>query len=66
MLSSALVFGCINRKRKEVKPMEILNFGLLKHPLNWATVFLMVLLFGIGLHLILDFYGAEPGSADKN
>lgn len=35
--------------------MEIVNFDLLKHPMNWVTVVLMVLIAGIALHLILNY-----------
>jgi len=41
--------------------MELLNFQLLKHPLNWIIIFLMILIFGIALHLVLSFYGIEQG-----
>jgi len=40
--------------------MEILNFSLLKHPLNWVILLLMVLIGGIALHLVLDFYNVTP------
>jgi len=40
--------------------MEIINWSLIKHPMNWVVIFFMVLLFGIGLHLVLDFYGVTP------
>jgi hypothetical protein len=41
--------------------MELLNFSLLKHPLNWVIVLLMITIFGLALHLTLDFYGVNPG-----
>ena len=40
--------------------MEILNVALLKHPLNWVIILLMVMIAGIALHLVLDFYGVDP------
>jgi hypothetical protein len=40
--------------------VEVVNWDLLKHPLNWAIVLLMVMIFGIFLTLILSFYGLRP------
>lgn len=31
---------------------NIINVGLLKNPLNWVTVCLMVILFGLGAEII--------------
>lgn len=45
--------------------MPILNVPLLKHPLNWIIVLLMVLIFGIALHLVFDFYGIAPSKAEE-
>lgn len=42
--------------------MEILNFPLLKQPLNWIIILLMVIIAGIALHLILDFYEITPAT----
>lgn len=33
----------------------ILNFAILKHPANWLTVVLMVLIAGIAAHFILEY-----------
>lgn len=41
--------------------MELLNLPLLKNPLNWVIVILMVMIFGIAAHLVLDYYGINPG-----
>lgn len=44
--------------------MEIpLNFAILKSPLNWFTIILMVLIVGILLHVIADSYGVNPAKA---
>lgn len=32
--------------------MEIVNWGLLKHPFNWLTVILMVLIAGAFFHFL--------------
>ena len=45
---------------------SILNFPLLKHPLNWVIVILMVMIFGIAIHLVLDFYSVTPGTPGKS
>lgn len=35
----------------------ILNWQLAKHPINWATIFLMLLIAGIGGSLALAAFG---------
>lgn len=40
--------------------MEIINLGILKSPLSWLTIFLMVLIAGIAFHLICDSFGVHP------
>jgi hypothetical protein len=34
---------------------KIINFEILKHPLNWLTVILMVLIAGIAFHFFLQW-----------
>jgi len=46
--------------------MQLLNTGLLKSPLNWLTVVLMILLAAIAGHLFLSYIGIEPATADSN
>lgn len=46
--------------------MEIVNIQLLKHPMNWVIVFMMVLIFGIALHIVLDFYGQVPKTSENS
>jgi hypothetical protein len=41
--------------------MQIINYDLIKHPLNWAIILLMVMIFGIGAHLVLDHFNINPG-----
>jgi hypothetical protein len=36
--------------------MDVVNFGLLKHPMNWVTVVLMLLIAGIAVHLVLRLW----------
>lgn len=45
--------------------MEIINFNLIKHPLNWAIIILMVLIAGIAIHLVLDFYKINPQTSNQ-
>lgn len=37
--------------------MEVVNWKLVSHPMNWVILFLMVFIAGIALHFIL---GALP------
>jgi hypothetical protein len=41
---------------------SFINVGLLKHPLNWLTIVLMLLIAGFAGHLLLSAAGLEPGS----
>jgi hypothetical protein len=43
--------------------VEFLNFKILKSPLNWFTIVLMVLIAGILLHIVLSSFGASPAKA---
>ena len=41
----------------------IVNMGLIKHPMNWVIVTLMLVLAGVAGHLVLGYFGvsaAEP------
>lgn len=41
--------------------MEVLNWKLLSHPLNWVIVALMVFLAAVAAHLVLGVWGGiEP------
>ncbi len=40
--------------------MAIVNTGILKSPLNWLPVFLMLLIPGYGGHFIFTAAGLEP------
>jgi len=43
--------------------MEIINWRIAGHPMNYLTLFLMVFIAGIGLHFILTHLGVDhaPG-----
>ena len=34
--------------------MEVINWKLVGHPINWVNLFLMVLIASIALHLVLS------------
>ena len=40
--------------------MEVINLEILKHPINWITVVLMVLIAAIAFHFVLK-WGGSPG-----
>jgi len=40
--------------------MEVINLEILKHPINWITVLLMVLIAAIAFHFVLK-WGGSPG-----
>ena len=42
--------------------MKILNWNLLKHPLNWLTVILMLYFAGIAATLALEALGIRPST----
>jgi hypothetical protein len=37
--------------------MKIINFDLIKHPMNWIIVILMVFIAGVAFHLVLNWAG---------
>ena len=44
----------------------MLNWNLLKNPLNWLTVILMIMIAAMFGHLTLSYFGIEPeGSNSK-
>lgn len=43
----------------------MLNYEILKHPLNWLIVLLMLTIAAIGGHLLLTHFGAEPAGDDE-
>lgn len=42
----------------------IINWGLVKHPMNWVTIVLMLVIAGIAGHLALSYFGVESASND--
>lgn len=44
--------------------MPLLNTGLLKQPLNWVVILLMLVIAGIGGHLLLSYFHTEPAKSN--
>jgi hypothetical protein len=42
--------------------MQIINWKMASHPMNWLTFFLMVLIAGSIGHLLLSYLGVEPNT----
>jgi len=42
----------------------MLNWALLKQPLNWVIILFMLILAGIAGHLVLSALGVEPATND--
>jgi hypothetical protein len=46
--------------------MQIINWEILKHPINWITVVLMVLIAGIAFHFFMQYQlGSNPAKTLK-
>jgi len=43
--------------------MRVVNWNLMRHPMNWVTIWLMLFIAGIALHLILQGLGIRPQAA---
>lgn len=46
--------------------MEVINWRIVGHPLNWLTVFLMVFIAAIAVHLTLTLLGQAPAAAQAS
>lgn len=46
--------------------MQIVNFDLIKQPLNWLIVILMLVIAAVAGHLILSAFGQEPATPTTN
>jgi hypothetical protein len=44
--------------------MEVINWRIVSHPLNWLTLFLMVFIAGIAIHFVLTLFG-QKSQAEK-
>jgi hypothetical protein len=45
--------------------MQIINWSLIKHPMNWVILLLMIVIAGITIHIVLDFYNVNPAPATQ-
>ena len=43
----------------------MLNWAILKSPLNWVTILMMLILAGIAGHLVLSTLGIEPATESQ-
>lgn len=39
---------------------KVINLALLKNPLNWVIIFLMLAFAGIAGHLVAQYFGISP------
>lgn len=46
--------------------MELVNFNLLKHPLNWLTIVFMLFLAAMLGTLVLEGLGITPSTGDDS
>jgi hypothetical protein len=44
----------------------VINWALVKHPLNWLIVLLMLTIAGIAGHIVLTHFGAEPQGSSSD
>jgi hypothetical protein len=42
--------------------MQLVNWGLIKHPLNWATIVLMLVIAAMAGTLVLQGVGFTPST----
>lgn len=40
-----------------------INTNLAKQPMNWIVILLMLVIAGMGGHLLLSYFGIEPTTA---
>lgn len=43
----------------------IINWQLVKHPMNWVTIVLMLVIAGIAGHLALSYFGVQSASDES-
>lgn len=43
----------------------IVNWNLIKHPINWAIILLMLIIAGMAGSLLLSHFGVEPETASS-
>jgi hypothetical protein len=45
--------------------MQLVNWKLISHPMNWAIVVVVLLIAGAGAHLTLQLLGKRPATEDN-
>lgn len=45
--------------------MRVLNFNLMRNPLNWVIVVLMVIIFNIAVDLIYSYLSPDAGKTSE-
>jgi len=46
--------------------MQIVNWRIISHPMNWAIILMMVVIAAMGGHLLLTYFEQEPArSSDE-
>ena len=45
--------------------MEVVNWKMISHPMNWMTFLLMVVIAGAIGHMFLTYLGIEPQTQSK-
>jgi hypothetical protein len=43
----------------------ILNWNLVKHPMNWVVILLMLIIAAMAGHLVLSYFGVEPKTSES-
>jgi hypothetical protein len=46
--------------------MDLINFAILKNPLNWITVLLMLIFFAMGADIVLRHYAHLDNKANPD
>jgi hypothetical protein len=46
--------------------MQIINVELIREPINWVIIFLMVLIAAIAGHQLLTLVNIEPDTSNSN
>lgn len=44
----------------------LINWKIVSHPMNWATILLMVIIAGAFGHMVLEYLGHTPETAETS
>lgn len=45
--------------------MQVVNWRVIAHPINWVTILLMLIIAGIGGHFLLNLLGHDPSTSSS-